>query len=184
MSAAYFVVETSGTALPHVDPADPVLRRDSSLDQAFSVGLPSSLAMLWDPAGSRPARQPRLEGSRLVAPVGEFAKWGDGIAGGSDGPPTSRRTGVQRRSVAGRTLQRLPGRPQRIPGHRAQPAPPRRPRRPHHTAITITLDRPDSPPSGPRPPAAHRRAQRHTSNHARRPPDADLPARPDVNLNG
>ena len=173
MSAAYFVVETSGTALPHVDPADPVLRRDSSLDQAFSVGLPSSLAMLWDPAGSRPARQPRLEGSRLVAPVGEFAKWGDGITGGSDGPPTSRRTGVQRRSVAGRTLQRLPGRPQRIPGHRAQPAPPRRPRRLHHHGLTHGdhhHPRPArQPTSGPRPPAAHRRTQRHTSNHARRP---------------
>src|ERR1019366_291391 len=39
---------------------------------------------------------------------------------------------VQRRSMAGPTLQRLPGRPQRIPGDPAQPAPPRRPHRLHH----------------------------------------------------
>jgi len=35
-----------------------------------------SLAVLWDPAGSRPALQPRLEGACLVAPVDEFAQWG------------------------------------------------------------------------------------------------------------
>src|SRR5450759_2195902 len=35
----------------------------------------------------------------------------------------------------------------------------------------------------PRPSATHRRAQRHTSNHARRPTPTDLPDRRGVNLN-
>ena len=39
------------------------------------------------------------------------------------------------------------------------------------------------PPSRPRPSATHRRAQRHTRDHARRPPPTDLPARRGVNLN-
>ena len=44
--------------------------------------------------------------------------------------------------------------------------------------ITITLDLARQPPSRPGPPATHRRTQRHTSDHARRPPPTTSAVRP------
>lgn len=49
--------------------------------------------------------------------------------------------------------------------------------------ITVTLDRPDSPRVALSPRAPHRRTQRHTSDHARRPPPPDLQDQHGMSLN-
>ena len=82
----------------------------------------------------------------------------------TDGPAATR---VQRRSLARRALQRLPGRPRRVPRHHPQPAPPGR-ARPLQRDPGHHHPRPArQPPSRPRPPTTHRRAERHTSDHPR-----------------
>src|SRR5664280_2935622 len=80
-------------------------------------------------------------------------------------------------------LQRLPDRPQRVPGHPAQPAPPRRAGRLHHQRNHRHPRPARQPASGTRPRAAGRGTQRHPSMPARGPPPADLPGHCGMSLN-
>src|SRR5664280_317159 len=95
-------------------------------------------------------------------------------------------TRVQRRSVAGRAPQRLPGRPRLgvppacggIPCHHPQPAPPRRAGRLHQQRHHGDPGPARQPPRRPRPAPAHPRTQQHPRPPPRRPPTHHLPRHP------
>ncbi len=90
---------------------------------------------------------------------------------------------VQRRGLAGRALQRLPGRPGRIPQHRASPAPPRRADRLHQPADHRHPGPSRQPTRRPRPRAPHPGTQRHPRPPTRRPPTADLSGQRGMSFN-
>jgi hypothetical protein len=95
--------------------------------------------------------------------------------------------GIQRRAVAGRPAQRLPGRQRRVPRHPAPPAPPRRTNHLHtevdHRGARPTPHTQDHESAA----AATRRTQRHPTAHTRRQPpphlqdQSSLSARADLN---
>jgi len=90
---------------------------------------------------------------------------------------------LQRGSMARRTLQRLPRRPERIPGHSPQPAPPSRHHRLHPGSDHGHPRPARQPTSRPLPRTARRRTQRSRSPHAWRSASPHLPDRLTLSFN-
>src|SRR5664279_3599551 len=128
----------------------------------------------------RPASDPRQDRRHRPGPRRPTSPPTTGTTRPANGAAAPR---VQRRSVARRTLQRLPDRPERVPRDPAPPTPPRRPDRLHHNRNHHHLGPARQPPSRPRPHPARRGTHRPRRIATRRPPPTDLPAHRRISFN-